>query len=81
MNTLRVRDLGVREKDQPAMPANLTAREFVEKWRGVELKERSAAQEHFVDVCRLIDHPTPAEADRTGASFCFEAGATKQRGG
>ena len=24
--------------------------------------ERSAAQEHFIDLCRLLDEPTPAEA-------------------
>lgn len=27
-----------------------------------ELKERSAAQEHFIDLCHLLDEPTPAEA-------------------
>ncbi len=38
--------------------------EFQRKWIGVELKERSASQEHFLDVCRVIGHPTPAEMDR-----------------
>ena len=37
-----------------------------------QLKERSAAQEPFVDLCRLIDHPTTAEADSTGAMFCSQ---------
>jgi len=55
--------------------------EFAHKWRGNALKERSAAQEHFLDICRLIDHPTPAEADPTGEHFTFEAGADKQKGG
>ena len=55
--------------------------EFVAKWRKVELKERSAAQEHFLDLCRLLEHPTPAEADPAGESFCFEKGAEKHGGG
>ena len=59
----------------------MNAAEFVAKWRKVELKERSAAQEHFLDLCRLLGHPTPAEADPTGESFCFEKGAEKHGGG
>lgn len=59
----------------------MTPQQFVAKWRGVTLKERSAAQEHFIDLCRLLNHPTPAEADPTGQRFTFEAGATKQSGG
>ena len=60
---------------------SLTAREFIAKWRASTLKERSAAQEHFIDLCRLVEHPTPAEADPTGAHFTFERGATKTGGG
>jgi len=59
------------------MPLTLSPQEFVAKWRHATLKERSAAQEHFIDVCRLIGHATPAEADPRGASFVFEAGAAK----
>ena len=55
--------------------------EFISKWRKVELKERSAAQEHFLDLCNVFDHPTPATADPTGESFCFEKGAAKHGGG
>jgi len=36
--------------------------EFQRKWIGVELKERSASQEHFLDICRVIGHLTPADA-------------------
>ncbi len=59
----------------------LSIPEFIAKWRKVELKERSAAQEHFIDLCNALDHLTPAAADPTGASFCFEKGASKQDGG
>ncbi|MEM7539618.1 MAG: DNA methyltransferase, partial [Chloroflexota bacterium] len=55
--------------------------EFVNKWRGASLKERAAAQEHFIDLCRLVGHRTPAEMDPTGESFTFEAGVNKTGGG
>ena len=54
---------------------------FIAKWRASELKERSAAQEHFIDLCRLLGEPTPAEADPTGDRYCFERGARKDIGG
>ena len=59
----------------------MTPGEFIAKWRASELKERSAAQEHFIDLCRLLDEPTPAEADPTGELYCFERGARKDTGG
>ncbi len=62
-------------------PNTLTPQDFVAKWRSTSLKERSAAQEHFIDLCHLIGHPTPAEADPAGTNFTFEAGANKQSGG
>jgi len=55
--------------------------EFQRKWIGVELKERSASQEHFLDICRVIGHQTPAEMDPTGETFTFERGASKAMGG
>ena len=59
----------------------MTPGEFIAKWRASELKERSAAQEHFIDLCRLLEEPTPAEADPTGEHYCFERGARKDTGG
>jgi len=59
----------------------VNAPEFIAKWHKVELKERSAAQEHFLDLCRLLGHPTPAEADPAGEWFCFEKGIAKHGGG
>ena len=59
----------------------MTPGEFIAKWRAAELKERSAAQEHFIDLCRLLGEPTPAEADPTGEHYCFERGARKDTGG
>ena len=59
----------------------MTPGQFVYKWQASELKERSGAQEHFIDLCRLLDEPTPAEADPTGESYCFERGVRKDTGG
>ena len=59
----------------------MTIPEFIAKWRKVELKERSAAQEHFIDLCNAFDQPTPAAADPAGVNFCFEKGAAKHGGG
>ena len=49
-----------------------TPEQFVAKWSKTELPERAASQEHFIDLCRLLDQPTPAEADATGEDYCFE---------
>lgn len=59
----------------------MTPQQFIAKWKASTLKERSASQEHFIDLCRLISHPTPAEADPTGDHFTFERGASKTGGG
>jgi len=59
----------------------MTPASFIAKWQRVELTERSAAQQHFLDLCRLLGHPLPADVDPTGESFCFERGAGKRDGG
>lgn len=48
------------------------AERFVEKWSASEPSERAAGHEHFIDLCRLIGQPAPAEADPTGKDYCFE---------
>jgi hypothetical protein len=45
----------------------MTPSAFIKKWKAANLKERSAAQEHFIDLCRLLGEQTPAEADPDGA--------------
>ncbi len=54
---------------------------FIQKWRDVDLTERSASQQHFLDLCELVDHEKPAEADPSGEWFTFERGAAKHGGG
>ncbi len=52
----------------------MTPARFVEKWKAADLPERAASQEHFIDLCRLLGQPTPAEHDATGAEYAFEKG-------
>ena len=59
----------------------MNATQFIQKWRKVQLTESAASQEHFLDLCALLGHPTPAAADPEGASFTFERGAAKRGGG
>ncbi|MFA7429495.1 MAG: class I SAM-dependent DNA methyltransferase [Rhodospirillaceae bacterium] len=58
----------------------MTPAEFVAKWKASTLTERAAAQSQFVDLCRLLDEPTPSEADQTGEWYAFEKGASKTTG-
>lgn len=59
----------------------MSPHDFVSKWRGVELKERSASQSHFNDLCALLGVLDPITADRSGETYAFEKGATKTSGG
>jgi type II restriction/modification system DNA methylase subunit YeeA len=63
------------------LPPPVTPDQFITKWKATELKERSAAQSHFIDLCRLLDEPAPTDADPTGEWYAFERGATKTTGG
>ncbi len=51
------------------MSQQLTPARFIAKWSPIELSERAASQEHFIDLCRLLGQPTPAEHDATGAEI------------
>ena len=54
----------------PMFPA-MRPEEFIAKWRDVEFGERQASQEMFLDICRLVGHPTPGEFGDSQA-FTFE---------
>ena len=58
----------------------MTPQDFIRKWKANTRAERAAAQEHFIDLCRLLGEPTPNE-DPDGATYAFEKGATKATGG
>jgi type II restriction/modification system DNA methylase subunit YeeA len=55
----------------------MTPEQFIDKWRGTTRTERSASQEHFLD---LLGVPKPAEVDRHGTEYTFEK-ATRKIGG
>lgn len=55
--------------------------DFVTKWRRADLSERSAVQQHFLDICALVGHAPPAEYDPSGREFSFEMGVDKTSGG
>ena len=61
--------------------ATLSAADFAAKWRENAKRESASSQEHFIDLCRLLGVPTPAEADPSGESYTFEAGVEKLGGG
>ncbi len=60
---------------------DLNPQQFVEKWARAELKERASYQEHFMDLCHLVEHATPAQMDPDGTFFTFEAGVKTTTGG
>lgn len=59
----------------------MNVHKFILKWSKVALTERSASQQHFLDLCSVVGHPAPAEMDREGDTFTFEKGAAKYGGG
>lgn len=59
----------------------MSPHDFLAKWRTVELKERSASQSHFNDLCALLGVLDPVSADPPGDWFTFEKGASKTTGG
>ena len=60
--------------------SGITPAQFIAKWERVTLPERAASQEHFIDLCRLLGQPTPAEHDATGAEYAFEKGVAVTNG-
>lgn len=59
----------------------MNVHELIFKWSKAALTERSAAHQHFLDLCAVVGHPTPAEVDPEGDSFTFEKGVAKYGGG
>jgi hypothetical protein len=52
----------------------VTPQQFIAKWQRAALGERSACQQHFLDLCELLDQPKPAAADPLGTWYTFEKG-------
>jgi type II restriction/modification system DNA methylase subunit YeeA len=58
----------------------MTPHEFIAKWKDGG-DERRDAQPFFEDLCRLVGHKTPREADPEHKWFTYEYGASKTSGG
>lgn len=58
----------------------MTPHEFISKWRNGG-DERRDWHSFFDDLCRLVGHPTPREADPEHTWFTYEYGASKASGG
>jgi type II restriction/modification system DNA methylase subunit YeeA len=54
---------------------------FIAKWKASTLKERSASQSHFNDLCDVLGVEKPTDVDQKGEWYCFERGASKTAGG
>ncbi len=59
--------------DPTASAATLSPADFVSRLAGRELSERSAAQSHFIDLCRMLGVPAPTDHRETDSSYGFEA--------
>ena len=56
----------------------MTVAEFKTKWAKYRGKETSGYQEHFNDLCGILEQKTPAEADPSGTDwFCFQKHVVK----
>ena len=55
--------------------------EFINKWGNANLKERAAFQSYFNDLCELVGHAAPVNADPEGKAFTFEKFVIKAVGG
>ena len=58
----------------------MTPQEFNAKWRRSRGQESAGAQEWFLDICRLVEHGTPAELDPRQEWYTFERAVRESSG-
>ena len=46
-----------------------TPQDFVSKWQRVPLREKQSYQEHFIDLCNLVDHLARMKAAEPGNTY------------
>ncbi len=59
----------------------ITPQDFVDRWANSALREQQGSQSHFIELCELVHHKTPAQLDPAGEFFTFEEQVTKATGG
>ncbi len=50
----------------------MTPQDFIAKWSGSRGQESAGAPEWFLDLCRVVKHPTPAEMNRSQRWYTFK---------
>ncbi|MEX2236469.1 MAG: DNA methyltransferase [Dehalococcoidia bacterium] len=58
----------------------MNAQEFAAKWKASTLKESQGDRAQFEDICRLVGHPTPSDADPDGSFFVYQRRTAKDNG-
>ena len=58
----------------------MTPQDFIAKWRRSRGQESAGAQEWFIDLCRVVEHPTPAEMDPRQQWYTFERSVRESTG-
>ena len=58
----------------------MNPQDFIAKWRRNRGQESAGAQEWFIDLCRVVEHPTPAEMDRSQQWYTFERSVRESSG-
>jgi type II restriction/modification system DNA methylase subunit YeeA len=54
----------------------MTTDQFITHWKDNDLSEKAGAQQHFNDLCELLDVEKPRDRE----NYCFERGAKKSDG-
>ena len=60
---------------------DLTPQAFATKWAKSKLSESSASHQHFIDLCRMLGQPAPADVDSEGRFYTSEKGVAKTGAG
>ena len=46
----------------------MTPQEFNDKWSRSQLGERQGAQQHFLDLCTILDEKSPSQTEQDGTA-------------
>ncbi|MPY72238.1 MAG: hypothetical protein GEU92_19435, partial [Alphaproteobacteria bacterium] len=58
----------------------MTPEEFIERWRHNERTERAASQQHFLELCEMLEVPRPGDAGYPSDDYEFERNVLKLGG-
>ncbi len=58
----------------------MTPEDFIRKWKDSDRKERSAAQQHFLDLCDVLEVAKPGDPGTNPKDYDFEKSVKKPDG-